>query len=372
MRLDRPLAISTLITPFAFAFKLEFFLEPNCAGEFLGSWVGGEAQGCHQNFVGEAEGVVVQSTGKVDDNTVVAFYSSNDCNPSKAISEANAGCIAIDSFAAEYKSFNVIGSSDSTGAKVRRSPRSMTKLARDDTANSTTGDDQDNITTQHSTESLLDSRVREHGEISDYQGKTYKWQQVAQGSWRGINPEDWDDTIHVLGERNINAAPLPTTDIAIRDLIEFDKRNFLYATCGLVKNCVLAAAQSTGYTVSAVGSAFIAKALAVSHTANVWEFLNQPLIVALTIDQAGAVLSGVVSAVTAAKLPASKCSSSGTDADALQSIINGIAALNPSRAIQATVSVGSATGTFSMEAVVTGQRGDGNTCGAPATDPTNG
>ena len=306
----------------------------------------------------------------MDDNTVVTFYSSDDCNLSNAISEANVGCIAVDSFAAEYKSFNVVGSGDTTGAKARRSPNTKTKLARRGIANSTHAKSENDISTQNSTENLLDSRAREHGETSDYLGKTYKWQQIAQDSWRGINPEDWDDTVHVRSDRKIDAAPFPTTDISTRDLDELDKRNFLYATCGLVKNCVLAVAQGTAYSVSAVGTAFINRALAVSGTQSLWEFLNQPLILALTLDSANAALSGVVSALTAAKLPASQCSSSQSDADAINSIINGIAAANPSRAFQATVSVGSATGTFSMEAVATGQRGDGNTCGAPGTDPT--
>ena len=32
------------------AFKLGFYLSGNCAGEFVGSWVGGPDQGCRQDY----------------------------------------------------------------------------------------------------------------------------------------------------------------------------------------------------------------------------------------------------------------------------------------------------------------------------------
>ena len=370
MHLDLALAVVTSIIPFAVAFQVSFYDGPNCAGEFFGTWIGGEGQGCRQEFVGEAEGVVVQSTGAVDDNTVVAFYSSDDCDLSTAIGEANVGCIAIDDFAAAYRSFNVIGSSDSTGAKVRRGRNVNAKVARHDPAEPVHADGESRTIARDTAEQLPDSRTREHGEISDYLGKTYKWQQVAQDSWRGINPEDWDDNVHFSSDRKLDTTLLPiTTDVSARDLSEIDERNFLYATCQLAKDCTLAVVQGTAYGVSAVSSYFLSKALAVSGTNNLWEFLNQPLVLALSVNLAANVVSGVVSAVTSNSLTASKCSDSGTDADALQSLINGVAAANPSRAFQATLSVGGATGTISMEAVPNGQRGDGNTCGAPSTDP---
>lgn len=373
MQLQLLVAAVTLMTRLTCAFKVSFYDGPNCAGEFLGTWVGGEGQGCRQDYVGLSEGVVVESTGSVDDNTVVAFYSSNDCNPSNAVGEADGGCIAVDSFASSYQSFNVIGSSDSEGAKTRRRRNNIAKLTRstEDNADSNLQDSESAVIARDSSETLLDTRAREHGEVSDYLGKTYKWQQVAQDSWRGINPEDWDDKVHTSSDKVIDAAPLPTTDVSTRGLGEIDERNFLYATCQLAKDCVLIATQGTLYTVSAVGSYFVSKALALSGTENLWEFFNQPLIVALTVGIGAAALSGAVSAVTSASLTASKCSDTGTDADALNSLISGIAALSPSRAFQATLSVGGVTGTISMEAVPTTQRGDGNTCGAPATDPSS-
>ena len=49
------------------AFKVDFFEEANCAGEDVGSWVGGTGQGCQTKYAGEAGGAVVTSTGSVDE-----------------------------------------------------------------------------------------------------------------------------------------------------------------------------------------------------------------------------------------------------------------------------------------------------------------
>src|SRR5207248_8023525 len=78
---------------------------------------GGPGQGCQRLFLGEAEGVTVESTGPVDDNTVVAFYSSSTCDLGTAIGEFNTGCVSIDDSISAYKSFNVIQSN--TGFKRR-------------------------------------------------------------------------------------------------------------------------------------------------------------------------------------------------------------------------------------------------------------
>ena len=122
----------------------------------------------------------------------------------------------------------------------------------------------------------------------------------------------------------------------------------------------------TQFACSVVGNAFINKVLSASGS-DVWEFLNQPFIVAITVDLAGEIIGGVVSAITSSHLQASGCSDSGTDADTLSSIL---AAFPANRAGQATITLKGLTGTFSFEAVPTDQRGDGNTCGAPATDPS--
>ncbi|KIW91935.1 uncharacterized protein Z519_07905, partial [Cladophialophora bantiana CBS 173.52] len=63
------LAIVTYLVFGTEAFKVSFYKNTNCAGEFVGAWIGGEGQGCRQEYAGLAEGVVVESTGPVDDST---------------------------------------------------------------------------------------------------------------------------------------------------------------------------------------------------------------------------------------------------------------------------------------------------------------
>jgi hypothetical protein len=59
----------------------------------------------------------VESTGPVDDNIVVAFYSSSTCDLGTSIGESNTGCVSVDDSISAYKSFNVIRSN--TGFKRR-------------------------------------------------------------------------------------------------------------------------------------------------------------------------------------------------------------------------------------------------------------
>jgi hypothetical protein len=107
-----------------------------------------------------------------------------------------------------------------------------------------------------------------------------------------------------------------------------------------------------------------------------WNFLYQPFIVGVTAVGAGvgsAYYSRVVSAVTSGEsFSAGTCSTSQTDVDAIQSLIQAVATANPKRAFQASLTYNGIVATLSMEAVPTSQRGDGNSCGAPATDPTTG
>ena len=145
----------------------------------------------------------------------------------------------------------------------------------------------------------------------------------------------------------------PNTTLSLHDPSSLVERNFLYATCGFLKTCALGVVDGTQFACSVVGNAFINKVLSTS-SSDVWEFLNQPFVVAITVDLAGEIISGVVGAVTSSRLQASGCSNSGTDADTLSSIL---AVFPADRAGQATITLNGVTGTFSFEAVPTDQRG---------------
>jgi hypothetical protein len=52
-----------------------------------------------EQVLGQESGIIVQSTGPIDDGTIVVFYSSPDCNPSNAVDEADNGCLSVNDFA---------------------------------------------------------------------------------------------------------------------------------------------------------------------------------------------------------------------------------------------------------------------------------
>ena len=390
--LQLKLFTASVLLQVASGFRVDFWGGVQCTGSALGTWIGGPHQGCHRLFVGEAEGVTVESTGPVDDNTVVVFYSSSTCDLGTAIAESNAGCISVDDFFSAYKSFNVIQSNTGSKRRGKRWANSSSVATNPSAAtnpSTATNPSAANATSfadlREQSDRLVASThalARQHGVISDYQGQSYKWQQVAEGAWRGIAPGDWDDSIHIKNDTVIKYSETyptdfskssPNTALSLYDPSDLSERAFLFGTCGAVRVCALAVAEATSYSCSVVGRAFINKVSqlatsAASVTASeLWEFLNQPVVVGLTVNVAGEAIGGVVGAVTSAKLQASSCSSSGTDADTLSSML----ALFPGdRAGQVIVNFRGVTGTFSFEAVPSTQRGDGNTCGAPATDPT--
>ncbi|KAF2152066.1 hypothetical protein K461DRAFT_322181 [Myriangium duriaei CBS 260.36] len=337
------------------AYNVEFWGGSNCAGAPLGAFNGGTQDGCQNLAVGTAEGATIQRASDEDDGTIVAFYSSDDCDLGTAIAEGDNGCIAVDSFASQYKSFNVIPSAGQ--GKVRLAAKVMTE----------------------------NPYGYEHGKLAQYANTTYRWHQVGLNAWRGILPTDWDDHIHVKSYRSLDTRitvgsgneRVHSRDLSLADSTTLHERNFKYASCSYVKDCALKAFNSAthgfGYHVGTVAAAFFSAVRNEDHVRDVWGFLNSPFVIGISINQGAAALSGVVSALTSNRLAASSCSTQQSDADTMLSVLTALASSNPQRAVQGTLELpGGARGTISMEAVPNGQRGDGNTCGAPATDPSTG
>jgi hypothetical protein len=68
------LFIASVLLRVASGFRVDFWGGAQCTDSALGTWIGGPDQGCQRLFVGEAEGVTVESTGPVDDNTVLILH----------------------------------------------------------------------------------------------------------------------------------------------------------------------------------------------------------------------------------------------------------------------------------------------------------
>jgi hypothetical protein len=178
---------------------------------------------------------------RVDDNTVVAFYSSFTCDLGTAIGESNAGCVSVDDSISAYKysmSFNLTLGSNAARERWFANPPS----AVDTTSLADLREQSDRFIV--STHPL----ARQHGTISNYQGQPYKWHQVAPGTWRGIAPEDWDDSIHIRNDtviKHLETYPMdfsmnsPITTLSLHDPSSLVERNFLYAACGFLRTCAL-------------------------------------------------------------------------------------------------------------------------------------
>ncbi|KAI9642544.1 hypothetical protein NHQ30_009349 [Ciborinia camelliae] len=162
----KPLVLLSLIAPSS-AYWIKFNSEPKCAGkEILQSWNGSPSRGCQarlSRLSKTAHSAYVINTGTTDDNTVVVFYSSKDCNPESAIARVENGCARIESdgLGIKYQSFNVIRTFDS----ARITPVSKNGFGY------------------------------QHGGIAPYKAVEYRWLKQLDGTFRGVFPEEWDDAV---------------------------------------------------------------------------------------------------------------------------------------------------------------------------------
>jgi len=102
------IAYLSLSTSLATAYKLTFYRSEGCRSENLGEWIGGPNQGCSNEMMGVAQSAIVASTGPVDDNFMITFFESEDCNPDTEIvhgepDEDGSACMT----AKNYRSFAV-------------------------------------------------------------------------------------------------------------------------------------------------------------------------------------------------------------------------------------------------------------------------
>ena len=349
---------ATLSASLTHAFTVSFYKSPYCAGESVNSYTGDLSNtSCRQDFVGEAGGAVVTKTGTLDDGAALAFYSTDDCDPDHLLSEADAGCISLSDFESDFRSFNVVGGVSQKRMKMRSAPDTQS-LHPLDPVNDHLYERMYGEKLEASSDpgTLANARVREHGEVSDYLGQMYKWHQVAEGAWRGINVEEWDDDKHAINNTKLkdthclirnnssiqDARRLDSRKLSLTNFPNLEERDVLYGVRNFVRSCALTVLAGTQYTVSAVVSAFASKALQVSGTNNLWKFINQPL----------------------SSIRVSQCSSSKSDAETIASILKDFAESLSDRAFQATMEYNGVTGVISVGAAPTGQSGDRVTCGA--------
>ncbi|KAH0840948.1 hypothetical protein FOPE_06367 [Fonsecaea pedrosoi] len=345
------------------AFKVSFYKNTNCAGEFLGTWVGGEGQGCRQEYAGLAEGVVVESTGSVDDSTTVQFYNSDNCVPGTEVSQANGGCLTVDQgVIGAYKSFQVIPSNPSAlnSASKRRSPidrRYPFSLA------STAPKVPPNPTIYH-------------GMDLSFDGVSYKLHQIYANAYIGILPDEWDDTVHIMNDN----------ELVLQDFIrniterEIDQRDLVSSLCDIFTACISAAEQDAVKIRDALTPyANVVKTAAQAGGQKVFDFLKAPFFHQVAVDTvaglAPAVVGGVVQAVVGAQVTgntnnAASCSQEKDQIDALISIVQSqISALDAASAKLTAQQndAGDEVFTVTVTVVACGTSLVGANCGVPAS-----
>lgn len=88
------------------AYKITFYASEGCRSGAPVSWVGGPNEGCRQDYQDSYNSVLVKSTGDIDNNFMLVFFSSPDCNPDTEIwhgDENTDSCVNVPS----YQSFEI-------------------------------------------------------------------------------------------------------------------------------------------------------------------------------------------------------------------------------------------------------------------------
>ena len=115
-------------------------------------------------------------------------------------------------------------------------------------------------------------------------------QQVAHGMFRGVDLDDWDDSIHLKDDTKLDLPDIEIPDISSSNAVSHPKtsnmleaRLFKYATCSAALQCAYDVATVTMVGVVDVIEYFLAAAKAaiarLPTAVGFWEFLNKPFVV---------------------------------------------------------------------------------------------
>ncbi|KAK4506366.1 hypothetical protein PRZ48_000096 [Zasmidium cellare] len=302
------------------AFSITFYAGVECRGERLGGGEVSIADGCQDGsmYNGIASSVLISPTGD-EETGIVSFYEGQDCPLENSVAAGNDGCLTVGAGLASFGSYNVIGAV--TGPSVRKrthrsvGPRSLKEI--------------------------------KHGDVFEHDNHIWRWQQIAEGTFRGVLAQEWDSEVRIQGfepldfgkdypfnftEYYLNhpemanamrSGPVSETGISLkRQAPNFGLEPF----CRKVTNCVYAAAiladfyfpAQTQYVVNALEAARQQATLE-----NLWTFLGQPVVVPASIGIGTGVATGYISAryFSSSPQPAEGCSQAN-DAAVLAELIN--------------------------------------------------
>ncbi|KAG5743464.1 hypothetical protein H9Q70_013819 [Fusarium xylarioides] len=124
-----------------------------------------------------------------------------------------------------------------------------------------------------------------HGEISEFDGKNVRWQELAKGVFTGIPEREWDDKLHKRSAIELDIDEI-VGNSTISDGTQLESRD-LAGTCRAGQKCVV---KATNYVLLLGYSAWLSTAEYVS-SGNLWEFLNKPFVA----NAGGVAIAGIIS-----------------------------------------------------------------------------
>jgi hypothetical protein len=181
------LASMTLI---ANAYTITFYAGTACNSARLGQVEARLGDTCFDggSFSGTASSAhILRTTEEV--NSLVSFYDSDSCQVENVVSTSNGGCITVGAFGNQFGSFNVIGGNPRSAIAGPDSVDARDTAPAEDLAHSPR---------------IPCSELR-HGDFQEVDGGLVRMRQVAEHSFVGVPPQDWDDSIKP------NTAPLKAT-----------------------------------------------------------------------------------------------------------------------------------------------------------------
>ena len=98
--------LSAFLPQLGHSYELVFYSGQGCRGQALGKILTGQTgDECKRDQSGNAGSILVKSTGKIDDNYMVALFDSDDCNPEHEVQHGDEidGCLEKG-----YKGFQVV------------------------------------------------------------------------------------------------------------------------------------------------------------------------------------------------------------------------------------------------------------------------
>ncbi|KAH7263770.1 hypothetical protein BKA59DRAFT_506786 [Fusarium tricinctum] len=131
-----------------------------------------------------------------------------------------------------------------------------------------------------------------HGEVTEFDGKNVRWQELAKGIFTGVPEDKWDEKLHKRSnvEWDLDEIVANSTLSTRSDVIQLDSRD-LQGTCRAAGRCVVYGSQ---YVLLLAYNTWISAAEYAAGgtvTKDLMDFLNQPFVA----NAAGVAVAGVIS-----------------------------------------------------------------------------